>query len=118
MAAGAQAAQDLVEDRGALLPRGCLVLRSCHVERALGDDELMNTIAAELATFTKPALLAFAADDKFFPAEHARRLAAILPDARVEVIAGSRTWVMLDQPGRTAELIAELARRAATQPAG
>jgi pimeloyl-ACP methyl ester carboxylesterase len=85
---------------------------------ALGDDEFMNKIAAELATFTKPSLLAWAADDKFFPAEHARRLAAILPDARVEMIDRSRTWVMLDQPARTADLIAELARRVAAQPAG
>ncbi len=84
---------------------------------ALGDDEFMNKIAAELATFTKPALLAWAGDDKFFPADHARRLAAILPDARVEVIAGSRTWVMLDQPAATADLIAELARRVAVVPA-
>src|SRR5690349_17942073 len=84
---------------------------------ALGDDDFMNQIAAELAAFTKPALLAWAADDKFFPAEHARRLAAILPDARVELIADSRTWVMLDQPERTAHLIAGLARRAAAQQA-
>jgi len=83
---------------------------------ALGDDEFMNQIAAELAAFTKPALLAWAADDKFFPAEHARQLAAILPNARVELIPDSRTWVMLDQPERTAHLIAELARRAAAQP--
>jgi len=80
---------------------------------ALGDDDFMIQIAAELAAFTKPALLAWAADDKFFPAEHARRLAAILPDARVELIPDSRTWVMLDQPERTAHLIAGLARRAA-----
>jgi pimeloyl-ACP methyl ester carboxylesterase len=85
---------------------------------ALGDDEFMNKIAAELATFTKPALLAWASDDKFFPAEDARRLAAILPDARLETVEDSRTWVMLDQPERTSELIAELARRAtAQQPA-
>jgi pimeloyl-ACP methyl ester carboxylesterase len=80
---------------------------------ALGDDEFMTQIAAELAAFTKPALLAWAADDKFFPVEHARRLAAILPDAQLEVITGSRTWVMRDQPQHTAHLIAELARRAA-----
>jgi len=84
---------------------------------ALGDDEFMNQIAAELAGFTKPALLAWAADDKFFPVEHARRLAGILPDARVEVISGSRTWVMRDQPERTADLVAELARRAAAPQA-
>jgi len=82
---------------------------------ALGDDGFMDQIATELATFTKPALLAWAADDRFFPVEHARRLAAILPDSRLELIAGSRTWVMMDQPERTAHLIAELARRAAAQ---
>jgi pimeloyl-ACP methyl ester carboxylesterase len=82
---------------------------------ALPDDEFMNQIAAELAGFSKPALLAWAADDKFFPAEHARRLAAILPDARVEMIPRSRTWVMLDQPERTAGLVAELARHAAAR---
>ena len=83
---------------------------------ALGDDDFMNRIAAELAGFAEPTLLAWAGDDAFFPVEHARRLAAILPDAQVEVIPGSRTWVMLDQPERTAQLIAELARRAAAQP--
>ena len=82
---------------------------------ALGDDGFMNQIAADLAAFTKPALLAWAADDKFFPAEHAHRLAAILPNAQVELIADSRTWVMLDQPERTAHLIAGLARHAAAQ---
>jgi pimeloyl-ACP methyl ester carboxylesterase len=82
---------------------------------ALGDDDFMNQIAAELAGFTKPALLAWAADDRFFPAEDARRLAAILPDARVELIPGSRTWIMRDQPERTAQLVAALARRVAAR---
>jgi pimeloyl-ACP methyl ester carboxylesterase len=84
---------------------------------ALGDDDFMTQIASELADFTKPALLAWAGDDKFFPVEHGRRLAAILPCARLEVIAGSRTWVMRDQPEHTARLIAELARQAAGHPA-
>jgi pimeloyl-ACP methyl ester carboxylesterase len=83
----------------------------------LGDDDFMNQIATELAAFTQPALLAWAADDKFFPVEHARRLAAILPRAQLEVIADSRTWVMLDQPERTAELIAGLARRVTARQA-
>lgn len=83
----------------------------------LGDDDFMNQIASELAAFTQPTLLAWAADDKFFPVEHARRLAAILPSAQLEVIADSRTWVMLDQPERTAELIAGLARRVTARQA-
>ena len=81
---------------------------------ALGDDDFMNQIAAELAAFTKPALLAWAADDKFFPAEHARQLAAILPSAQLELIPGS-SRIMRDQPQRTAHLITELARRAAAR---
>lgn len=84
---------------------------------ALGDDDFMNQIATELAAFTKPALLAWAADDKFFPVEHARQLATILPNGQLEVIAGSRTWIMRDQPQRTAQLIAGLARRVAARQA-
>jgi pimeloyl-ACP methyl ester carboxylesterase len=83
---------------------------------ALGDDVFMAQIAAELAGFTKPVLLAWAADDKFFPVEHARRLAGILPNARVQLIEGSRTWVMRDQPRRTADLIGRFARRTAVSP--
>jgi pimeloyl-ACP methyl ester carboxylesterase len=84
---------------------------------AMGDDALMGQIAAELAGFTKPVLLAWAADDKHFPLEHARRLAGILPDARLELIRGSRTWVMRDQPELTAHLIGRFARRTATTQA-
>jgi pimeloyl-ACP methyl ester carboxylesterase len=84
---------------------------------ALGDDAFMGQIAAELASFAKPVLLAWAADDKFFPLQHARRLTGILPDARMEVIEGSRTWVMRDQPQRTAHLVGRFARRTATTQA-
>ena len=81
---------------------------------ALGDDAFMGQIAAELADFGKPALLAWAADDKFFPLEHARRLAGILPDAHLELIKASRTWVMRDQPQWTAQLIGRFTHRTVT----
>jgi pimeloyl-ACP methyl ester carboxylesterase len=81
---------------------------------ALGDDAFMGQIAAELAGFGKPVLLAWAADDKFFPLAHARRLAGTLPDARLELIQASRTWVMRDQPERAAQLIGHFARHTAT----
>jgi pimeloyl-ACP methyl ester carboxylesterase len=81
---------------------------------AMSDDAFMGQIAAELAGFTKPALLAWAADDRHFPLDHARRLAGILPNARLELIAGSRTWVMRDQPERTAQLIGQFARHTVT----
>jgi pimeloyl-ACP methyl ester carboxylesterase len=81
---------------------------------ALGDDAFMGQVAAELGGFTKPVLLAWAADDKFFPLAHARRLAGILPDAQLELIGDSRTWVMRDQPEQTAQLIGRFARHTAT----
>jgi pimeloyl-ACP methyl ester carboxylesterase len=62
--------------------------------------------AAALAGFERPALLAWATEDRFFPIEHAERLATILPDARLERIEDSRTFVSLDRPRRLAELIA------------
>ena len=81
---------------------------------ALGDGAFMGQIAAELAGFAKPMLMAWAADDKFFPLAHARRLAGIAPDARLELIQASRTWVMRDQPQRTAQLIGHFAHHTAT----
>jgi pimeloyl-ACP methyl ester carboxylesterase len=73
------------------------------------DPEVTEDAARRLSGFDKPVLLAWATDDKLFPLEHARRLAEILPDARVETIAGSRTFSMIDQPDRLAALVADFA---------
>jgi pimeloyl-ACP methyl ester carboxylesterase len=63
--------------------------------------------AAELLPqFHKPALIAWADRDSFFPRAHAERLAELLPDARLETIADSKTFVPLDQPGSLAGLVA------------
>ena len=59
------------------------------------DDELTLEAAARLGEFDKPALIAWATDDAFFPVEHASRLAALLPQGHVELIEGSRTFSML-----------------------
>jgi pimeloyl-ACP methyl ester carboxylesterase len=66
--------------------------------------------AARLPQFTRPVLLAWAEHDRVFPASLATRLAARLPDARIEMIAGSRTFVPEDQPGPLAELVAAFLR--------
>jgi pimeloyl-ACP methyl ester carboxylesterase len=64
---------------------------------------------ARLAGFTSPALIAWSADDAFFPVEDGRRLAAALPDSRLAVIADAKTFSMIDQPDALAELIVDLA---------
>jgi pimeloyl-ACP methyl ester carboxylesterase len=67
------------------------------------------TAAARLPRFTKPALIAWSAEDAFFPLEDGRRLAAVLPCARLEVIDDARTFSMIDQPDQLAELITDFA---------
>jgi pimeloyl-ACP methyl ester carboxylesterase len=47
-------------------------------------------------------LLAWGDQDKLFPLDHAQRLEADFPNARLEVIAGSSTYVMLDRPDELA----------------
>jgi pimeloyl-ACP methyl ester carboxylesterase len=61
--------------------------------------------AARLAAFDKPVLIAWSADDRFFPIEHAERLARLLPNARLEWIEDARTFSPEDRPERLTELI-------------
>jgi pimeloyl-ACP methyl ester carboxylesterase len=82
-----------------------------HIRRDLrkvmrGVDKRHTIGAAEdLRRFDRPALLAWAADDRFFPLAHAYALAERIPDARVEEVVDSYTFVPQDQPERLAELV-------------
>ncbi len=75
--------------------------------------ETSLSAAERLGAFTRPALVAWSADDAFFPVEDGRRLASTLPNAQLHVIDGARTFAMLDQPDRLAELIGATAGVAA-----
>ncbi len=75
---------------------------SLRVETTLG-------AAERLPSFERPALIAWSEDDAFFAVEDGRRLAEVLPNSRFELLSGARTFSMLDQPDRLAELVAELA---------
>ena len=70
--------------------------------------------AEKLKSFDKPVLFAWALEDKLFPIDYARRLAAELPNATVEEIPDSYTFVPEDQPERLAEAITSFARSSAT----
>jgi pimeloyl-ACP methyl ester carboxylesterase len=62
-----------------------------------------------LQRFDRPVLLAWGTDDRLFPVRDAERLADTFPDARVELVQDSRTFVMVDQPDRLADLVAAFA---------
>ncbi|HEU4701493.1 MAG TPA: alpha/beta hydrolase [Conexibacter sp.] len=76
---------------------------SCHTRQA----------GERLKAFDRPALIAWSADDKFFPREDGERLAATIPDARFALVPGARTFSPEDRPGELADLIAEFARETA-----
>jgi pimeloyl-ACP methyl ester carboxylesterase len=77
--------------------------------RFLAAVDSRETVAAaeRLRKFHRPALIAWASEVRLFPLEHAERLAALLPDARLELIDDSWTYVPEDRPERLAELIGE-----------
>jgi pimeloyl-ACP methyl ester carboxylesterase len=67
--------------------------------------------AAKLAQWDRPALIAWSENDRFFPTEHAERLAKVIPGARLEWIEGARTFSAEDAPERLASVIGEFARQ-------
>jgi pimeloyl-ACP methyl ester carboxylesterase len=75
-----------------------------------GIDSRYTVEAAEkLRSFDRPVLLAWAPEDRFFPMDHARRLAELLPDARIEEVPDSYTFVPEDQPDLLVRLIGQFA---------
>jgi len=70
--------------------------------------------ADRLRNFDRPAMLAWAVEDRFFKVSFAEKLAATINGATLERIEDSYTFVSEDQPERLAELIARFAREPAT----
>jgi pimeloyl-ACP methyl ester carboxylesterase len=77
------------------------------------DPEHTFEAAERLSSFDKPALLAWATEDRFFKLSFAERLAATIPGAKLEPIEDSYTFVSEDQPERLASLIESFARQPA-----
>lgn len=61
--------------------------------------------AAALPGFDRPALLLWAREDRVFPRADADRLASLLPDARLELIDDSYTYIPEDQPDRLVDAL-------------
>jgi len=71
------------------------------------DPAITLDAATKLASFDRPTLIVWGEEDKFFPLDHGRRLAAIIPNARLETIADTYAFISEDQPDRLAELLHE-----------
>ena len=67
--------------------------------------------AEALRHFDRPALVAWASEDRLMPLEHGRRLAALLPQGRLEEIPDCYTLIPEDQPALLAAHLRELLAR-------
>src|SRR6185503_17164124 len=67
-----------------------------------------------LRGFDRPALVVWTPEDKVQRPEHGRRLAELLPDARLVEIPDSYTLIMRDQPQAFARAIREFVRETLT----
>jgi pimeloyl-ACP methyl ester carboxylesterase len=90
-------------------------IRRDTVKVLRGIDPRYTLEAAEkLRDFDRPAMLAWAVEDRFFKISFAERLAETIRGATLERIEDSYTFVSEDQPERLAELIARFAREPAS----
>jgi pimeloyl-ACP methyl ester carboxylesterase len=85
-------------------------LRKYVLSSAQGRRDLLAA-AGTLRNFDRPALVAWAAEDRLMPREHGPRLAELLPQGRFVEIADSFTLVPEDQPAVLAAHIRELMSR-------
>ena len=82
-------------------------VRALRAAAASARAGLLVATAERLPEFKLPALVVWASEDRVMPPEHGRRLAGLLPDARLVEVADSYTLIPLDQPTRFAQIIRE-----------
>ncbi len=110
---------------GMVSRRADAALTRSWIEPALASAQVRRDVAAVLkgisnrytleaaqrfGEFTQPVLIAWAPEDRFFKLSYGEKLAQAFPNARLELIEDSLTFVPVDQPRRTSELIAAFAR--------
>ncbi|ACU70923.1 alpha/beta hydrolase fold protein [Catenulispora acidiphila DSM 44928] len=69
---------------------------------AAADPHILTAAAEKLPSFDRPTLVVWAQNDRVMPPEHGRRLADLLPAARLVEIGDTYTLIPLDQPTRLA----------------
>jgi pimeloyl-ACP methyl ester carboxylesterase len=70
----------------------------------------MLEVCDRLRSFARPVLVIWAPEDRVQRPDHGRRLAALLPDARLAEIPDSYTLIMRDQPAAFARAVREFVR--------
>ena len=68
--------------------------------------EYTRAIAGELETLPHPTLILWGRHDPFQNLAYGEKLAATIPDARLEVIEDAAHWIMEEKPGEVADRLA------------
>ncbi|MGV9801542.1 alpha/beta hydrolase [Mycobacterium sp. NPDC003449] len=71
----------------------------------------LTEYSARLAEYRGQALVVWPREERFFPAEGARRLAETLPLGRLEYVDDAKAWVPEDNPGALVGLLKEFLER-------
>lgn len=86
-------------------------VRRDAVRFTTGLDRRYTLAAAQaIKNCSVPVLVLWGADDPMFPVSHAERLASAFPRASLQILHGSRTYVMVDRPEATADAIRTFTR--------
>jgi pimeloyl-ACP methyl ester carboxylesterase len=80
------------------------------------DSKPLEEAAEALRGFDRPALVAWAAEDRIMPPDHGRRLAELLPKGRLVEIPDSYTLIPEDQPAELAGAMRSFMREARSDP--
>jgi pimeloyl-ACP methyl ester carboxylesterase len=80
------------------------------------DSNPLEEAAEALRGFDRPALVAWAAEDRIMPPDHGRRLAELLPKGRLVEIPDSYTLIPEDQPAELAGAMRSFMREARSDP--
>ncbi len=74
---------------------------------------LTSTAAQTFSSFTRPVLVAWSRENRFFPTQHAERLARAFPNAKLHWIENAYTFSPIDQPKQVSEAIMDFMRATA-----
>jgi pimeloyl-ACP methyl ester carboxylesterase len=100
----------LIDDWSTALYAGPAMMRDMAGFVAPMRPRLTLDAAEQLRTFPRPALMAWATEDRFFPFSDGEKLAALIPQGRIVPIHDSYTFTPIDQPDATAEAIVSFLR--------
>ncbi|MFC3997564.1 alpha/beta fold hydrolase [Nocardiopsis sediminis] len=81
--------------------------RAFYRQIAHADQEHTRQVEDRYGDLDIPVVVAWGTEDRWLPAEHARRLAAAIPHARLEWIEGAGHLVQHDAPDRLAALLTD-----------